>query len=207
MGEGDPHARLHTRQRQDGEAPVTGPGAALGHRLPECGRERAGRARRDADRARLGSVGASPTIARHHERHRESAQSHAPCETKCETLARRDDGAAVGGRRRARSCEGVPSGERMSRYAGARRCPPGSPWSSMPSGSYSRSKGSAFIAWSRAARGIYASSWRWCADAGRPTRFKPSSPSPTDAVRDGSAKLGHPVQNVTREHGLTPLPR
>ena len=36
---------------------------------------------------------------------------------------------------------------------------------------------------------------------------KPSSPSPTDAVRDGSAKLGHPVQNVTREHGLTPLPR
>ena len=48
---------------------------------------------------------------------------------------------------------------------------------------------------------------RWCADAGRPTRFKPSSPSPTDAARDGSAKLGHPVQNVTREHGLTPLPR
>ena len=48
---------------------------------------------------------------------------------------------------------------------------------------------------------------RWCADAGRPTRFKPSSPSPTDAVRDGSAKLGHPVQHVTREHGLTPLPR
>ena len=47
----------------------------------------------------------------------------------------------------------------------------------------------------------------WCADAGRPPRFKPSSPSPTDAVRDGSAKLGHPVQNVTREHGLTPLPR
>ena len=48
---------------------------------------------------------------------------------------------------------------------------------------------------------------RWCADAGRPTRFKPSSPSPTDAARDGSAKLGHPVQHVTREHGLTPLPR
>ena len=48
---------------------------------------------------------------------------------------------------------------------------------------------------------------RWCAAAGRPTRFKPSRPSPPDAVRDGSAKLGHPVQNVTREHGLTPLPR
>ena len=48
---------------------------------------------------------------------------------------------------------------------------------------------------------------RWCADAGRPTHFKPSRPSPTDAVRDGSAKLGHPVQNVTREHGLAPLPR
>ncbi len=36
---------------------------------PECGRERAGRARQDADRC---------VIARHHERHRESAQSHAP---------------------------------------------------------------------------------------------------------------------------------
>ena len=48
---------------------------------------------------------------------------------------------------------------------------------------------------------------RWCADAGRPTRFTPSRPSPPDAVRDGSAKRGHPVQNVTREHGLTPLPR
>ena len=63
-------------------------------------------------------------------------------------------------------------------------------------------------------RSAYEPTWRptprsrrWCADAGRPTRFKPSSPSPTDAVRDGSAKLGHPVQNVTREHGLTPLPR
>ena len=59
--------------------------------------------------------------------------------------------------------------------------------------------------WPRATR--HRGSRRWCADAGRPTRFKPSSPSPTDAVRDGSAKLGHPVQNVTREHGLTPLPR
>ena len=57
------------------------------------------------------------------------------------------------------------------------------------------------------ARELAVKSRRWCADAGRPTRFKPSSPSPTDAVRDGSAKLGHPVQNVTREHGLTPLPR
>ena len=38
---------------------------------------------------------------------------------------RRDDGAALGGRRRARSRKGVPSGERVSRYAGARRCPSG----------------------------------------------------------------------------------
>ena len=83
------------------------------------------RPRRDADRARLGPVGTPPTIARHHERHRESAQPHAPCEAQCETLARWDDGAAVGGRRRARSREGVPPGQRMSRYAGARRRPPG----------------------------------------------------------------------------------
>ena len=43
----------------------------------------------------------------------------------CETLARRDDGAALGGRRGARSGEGVPSGARMSKYARAGRCPPG----------------------------------------------------------------------------------
>ena len=41
---------------------------------------------------------------------------------------------------------------------------------------------------------------RWCADAGRPTRFKPSSPSPTDAVRDGSAKLDHPASPSERLH-------
>ena len=31
----------------------------------------------------------------------------------------------LGGRQRARSREGLPSGERMQRYAGPRRCPPG----------------------------------------------------------------------------------
>ena len=113
------------RHRQDGETTAAGPGSPLGHRPPECGRERPRRPRRDADRARLGPVGTPPTIARHHERHRESAQPHAPCEAQCETLARWDDGAAVGGRRRARSREGVPPGQRMSRYAGARRRPPG----------------------------------------------------------------------------------
>ena len=49
---------------------------------------------------------------------------------------------------------------------------------------------------------------RWCAIAGRPTRFKPSSPSPTDAVRDGSAKLGHPVQKRdtrARPHAVAPM--
>ena len=92
---------------------------------PKCGHARAGRARRDADRARRGSVGASPTIARHHERHRESPQPNAPRAAPCETLARRDDGAALGGRRGARSGEGVPPGARMSRYARAGRCPPG----------------------------------------------------------------------------------
>ena len=125
VGEGNPYPRLHERHRQDGETTAAGPGSPLGHRPPECGRERPRRPRRDADRARLGPVGTPPTIARHHERHRESAQPHAPCEAQCETLARWDDGAAVGGRRRARSREGVPPGQRMSRYAGARRRPPG----------------------------------------------------------------------------------
>ena len=36
-----------------------------------------------------------------------------------------DDGAALGGRRGARSGDGVPPGARMSRYARAGRCPPG----------------------------------------------------------------------------------
>ena len=52
-------------------------------------------------------------------------QPYAPCAAACETLARRNDGAALGGRRGARSGEGVPSGERMSRYARAGGCPPG----------------------------------------------------------------------------------
>ena len=117
--------RLHAHQRQDGDAAAAGPGSSLGHRLPECGRERPRRTRRHPDRARLGAVGASPTIARHDERHRESPQPHAPCAAPCETLAGGDDGAALGGRRGARRGEGVPPGERMQRYAGPRRCPPG----------------------------------------------------------------------------------
>ena len=56
---------------------------------------------------------------------RESPQPNAPRAAPCETLARRDDGAALGGRRGARSGEGVPPGARMSRYARAGRCPPG----------------------------------------------------------------------------------
>ena len=109
VGDGDSGAPIHTRTSRLRSA---------------CYRTWRGawtpKASTDAD-----SVGASPTLAGHDERHRESAQSHAPCETKCETLARRDDGAALGGRRRARSRKGVPSGERVSRYAGARRCPSG----------------------------------------------------------------------------------
>ena len=97
-------------EREDREAPTAGPRPAPRFRLPECRRQRAGRAGRDADRAGLGPVGTPPTLARHHERHRESAQSHPSCEAQCETLARGDDGAAVGGRRRARSREGVPPG-------------------------------------------------------------------------------------------------
>ena len=72
------------------------------------------------------SAGASlGAPARHHERHRESAQSYAPCAAACETLARRNDGAALGGRRGARSGKGGPSGERMSRSARAWGGPPG----------------------------------------------------------------------------------
>ena len=54
MGEGNPYPRLHERHRQDGETTAAGPGSPLGHRPPECGRERPRRPRRDADRARLG---------------------------------------------------------------------------------------------------------------------------------------------------------
>ena len=101
----------HDHQGRDAAAP--GPGSSLGHRLPECGRERPRRPRRHSDRPGLGAVGTSPTIARHHERHRESAQSHAPSEAQRETLAWGDDDPPLGGRRRARSREGVPSGQTM----------------------------------------------------------------------------------------------
>ena len=116
-------AQTLAHRRVTGRRPTLGCGST--HRLPECGRERPRRTRRHPDRARLGAVGTSPTIARHDERHRESAQSHAPCTAQRETLAGGDDGAALGGRQRARSREEVPSGERMQRYAGPRRCPPG----------------------------------------------------------------------------------
>ena len=49
---------------------------------------------------------------------------------------------------------------------------------------------------------------RWCADAGRPTRFKPSSPSPTDAVRDGldqARSSGSERYTRARPHAVTPM--
>ena len=39
----------HERLRQDGETATAGPGSSLGHRPPECRRERPRRPRRDAD--------------------------------------------------------------------------------------------------------------------------------------------------------------
>ena len=60
-------------QREDPRSGET-PRPTIDHRLAP--RRFGRRARRDADRAR--PVGASPTIARHHERHRESPQPNAP---------------------------------------------------------------------------------------------------------------------------------
>ena len=121
VGEGNPYPRL-TSHRQDGETTAAGPGSPLGHRPPECGRERPRRPRRDADRARLGPVGTPPTIARHHERHRVLSRTR---HVKRNVKRWRGGTMVLRWVAAARSREGVPPGQRMSRYAGARRRPPG----------------------------------------------------------------------------------
>ncbi|MBY0495268.1 MAG: transposase [Cyanobacteria bacterium] len=76
-------------------------------------RERARRPRRNADGAHAEAVPASAPLLGHHQRRRESAQSHASRQAQRQAVAEWSDDAAVGRRRCPRSREGLPTIERV----------------------------------------------------------------------------------------------
>ena len=47
---------------------------------------------------------------------------------------------------------------------------------------------------------------RWCMNRHWPARCPPTGFLPADAIRRWSAEGGHPIQDLTAEDGLTPLP-
>ena len=47
---------------------------------------------------------------------------------------------------------------------------------------------------------------RCCTNRHEPARCPPTGSSPADAIRHWSAEGGHPIQDLTAEDGLTPLP-
>ncbi len=47
---------------------------------------------------------------------------------------------------------------------------------------------------------------RCCTNRNWPARCQPTGPSPADAIRRWPAKVGHPIQDLATEDGLTPLP-
>ena len=47
---------------------------------------------------------------------------------------------------------------------------------------------------------------RCCTNRHGPARGPPTGSSPADAIRHGSSEGGHPIQDLTAEDGLTPLP-
>ena len=51
-----------------------------------------------------------------------------------------------------------------------------------------------------------ADSRRCCTNRHEPVRCPPTGSSPADAIRHWSAEGGHPIQDLTAENGLTPLP-
>ena len=48
--------------------------------------------------------------------------------------------------------------------------------------------------------------WRCCTNRHEPARCPPTGSSPADAIRHWSAEGGHPIEDLTAEDGLTPLP-
>ena len=48
--------------------------------------------------------------------------------------------------------------------------------------------------------------WHCCTNRHEPARCPPTGSSPADAIRHWSAEGGHPIQDLTAEDGLTPLP-
>ena len=48
--------------------------------------------------------------------------------------------------------------------------------------------------------------WRCCTNRNWPARCQSTRSSPADAIRHWSAEGGHPIEDLTAEDGLTPLP-
>ena len=126
MGEGDPHARLHTRQRQDGEAACY---RTLARRLGTAYPSAAASVRDGLDETlTVLGVGLSERLQR------SLATTNAIESLLSRTRhVKRNVKRWRGGMMVLRwvaagvleAAEGVPSAERMSRYAGGRRCPSG----------------------------------------------------------------------------------
>ena len=116
-----PPPPLSGARRQGPHPPAHRPREASRRRVPKCRRQRAGRARGDADGPHPAALLAAPAIARHDERRRESAQSDPSREAECEALAGRADDAALGRRRRPRSRQRLPSCEGACGHAQTRR--------------------------------------------------------------------------------------
>ena len=54
--------------------------------------------------------------------------------------------------------------------------------------------------------GLASQTRRCCTNSHCPARCPPTGSSPSDARRHWSAELGHPIQDLAAEDGLTPLP-
>ena len=60
--------------------------------------------------------------------------------------------------------------------------------------------------WQTFLRAHWGAIGRCCTNRHGPARCQPTRSSPADAVRHWSAEGGHPIQDLTAEDGLTPLP-
>ena len=58
----------------------------------------------------------------------------------------------------------------------------------------------------RTSAAVNADPWRCCTNRDWPARGPPTGSSPANAIRHWSAEGGHPIEDLTAEDGLTPLP-
>jgi hypothetical protein len=120
VGAGDPQSGVSRRRRRDRAAPAAG----SPRRLEDCYPSAADSVREGCDENSPCSASASPrgfALACHDERDRQPAESHPSRQAQGETLARRQDGGTLGGRRHRRSDEWVPTSAGKERSANVRR--------------------------------------------------------------------------------------